>query len=125
MQALVIDDARIMRLLLRSVMEKLGFQVFEAGNGREGLDHLESFDQPDVILVDWHMPEMNGVEFVRRIRASQRHAEIPVILVTAEENQAEVRRAVAAGANATLSKPFTVDLVRARLALVGVAACAS
>jgi two-component system chemotaxis response regulator CheY len=122
MQALVIEDARVVRMILRGTLEKLGFQVFEANNGREGLECLESFNEPDVVLVDWHMPEMDGLEFVRRMRAAGRHADLPVIMVTAEENQAQVHRALDAGASTTLAKPFTSELIRERLSLVGVTA---
>ena len=125
MQALIIDDARIMRMLLRSALEKLGFAVHEANNGREGLARLEGLDDLDVVLVDWHMPEMTGLEFVQQVRATQRYADLPLIMVTAEQSQADIQRARDAGASATLAKPFTTDVLRDKLSFLGVGACQS
>ena len=108
-------------MLLRLALEKLGFQVSEANNGREGLARLESLAGAAVVLVDWHMPEMDGLEFLRHVRSTPRFAGLPMIMVTGEDDQDEVQRALDAGADATLGKPFTPDLVRERLSLIGVA----
>ena len=123
MQALIIDDARLMRMLLRLALEKLGFQVSEANNGREGLARLEDLASPAVVVVDWHMPEMDGLEFIRQVRATLRYAGLPLILITGEEDQAQVKQALDVGADATLGKPFTTDLIRERLSLLGVGGC--
>ena len=71
MRALVIDDSRAMRALLGRLLGEIGFAVDEAGNGREGLEHLGTHGAPDVVLVDWNMPEMSGFEFVQAVRANR------------------------------------------------------
>ncbi|MGN6545398.1 MAG: response regulator, partial [Aureliella sp.] len=72
MRALVIDDSRATRRIIGDIMQRLGYEVTEAGNGREGLDRLEQLMQlglPDVVLVDWNMPVMDGLEFIKAVRA--------------------------------------------------------
>ena len=73
MRALVIDDARTMRLILKHVLTDIGFAVSEAGDGRAGLEQLERMDRPDVVFVDCFMPEMDGFEFLRAVRADARY----------------------------------------------------
>lgn len=119
MHALVIDDTRTMRLLLRSVLQKLGFQVSEAGNGLEGLERLRSSEGVDVVLVDWQMPEMDGLEFVSSVRSSGTYAGLRMVVVTGETSPDFVERVVAAGADTWLNKPFTPEGVRQRLGAIG------
>ena len=119
MHALVIDDARAMRLILRQILQKLGFQVSEAGDGREGLDQLRRLGKPDVALVDCHMPEMDGLAFVRAVRTDAALADLRVVMVTAGDEAGQAARALEAGASAYLTKPFDKEAIRAKLAELG------
>jgi two-component system chemotaxis response regulator CheY len=121
MQALVIDDARVMRLLLRGTLQQLGFAVSEAGNGREGLDRLAQGNRPDVVFVDCYMPEMDGFAFLQGVRANPLLTGLPVIMVTGENDGDTARRALSEGASACIVKPFTPDIIRDQLQSLGVA----
>ena len=120
MHALVIDDARTMRMIMRVTLQKLGFQVSEAANGREGLERLDKEQRPDVVMVDWYMPEMDGAEFVRAVRSRPDLAGLRVVVVTGETDAAQVGKVVATGADTYLSKPFTPETIRERLGAIGV-----
>jgi two-component system, chemotaxis family, chemotaxis protein CheY len=104
MRALVVDDSRAMRMILRQLLKDAGFDVAEAGGGREGLERLRQLGTADVILVDWHMPEMDGLEFVRAVRAADGGG-VRLIMVTAEDDPAQEAAARAAGADDFLLKP--------------------
>ena len=120
MRALVIDDARTVRLIIRSILTELGMEVIEAGNGREGLDRLRANDDVRLVLVDWNMPEMNGLEFVQAVRADRGYDAVRIMMVTTETEQEQVLRALTAGANEYLMKPFTKDILIAKLSLLDV-----
>ena len=120
MHALVIDDARTMRMLMRVTLQKLGFQVSEAANGREGLERLNAEQRPDVVMVDWYMPEMDGAEFVRTVRSRPDLAGLRLVVVTGETDAAQVGKVTETGADTYVSKPFTPEIIRERLGLIGV-----
>jgi two-component system chemotaxis response regulator CheY len=118
--AMVIDDSRAMRLILRRIVTQLGFEVHEAGNGKEALDTLQSLDEvPQVALIDWNMPEMNGLEFVTAVRADERFRQMTLMMVTTESEHGQIVRALAAGAHEYVIKPFTPDAITEKLALMG------
>lgn len=122
MRALVIDDSRAMRSLLRRALHCAGFDVEEAVHGRDGLERLGAGGAPpDVVLVDWNMPEMNGLEFVEAVRADGRWADLRVLMVTAETEASQVERALVAGANEYLMKPFTNEALIEKLQGLGIA----
>ncbi len=119
MRALVIDDARTMRLILKHVLTEIGFEVSEAGDGRAGLEQLARLGRPDVVFVDCFMPEMDGFAFLRAVRADARYAGLPVLMASAgePEDQAQAREA---GADDFLVKPFTRETILAKLERLGV-----
>ena len=119
MHALVIEDSGTIRLILTAYLKKLGFDVTVAVNGRDGLDQLRGMEKADVVLVDWNMPEMDGITFIRAVRADGSYAELPLMMVTTNAEAANVAEALAAGANEYLMKPFTGDMVREKLELLG------
>lgn len=121
MRALVIDDARVTRMILKAALSKLGYEVSEAGNGREGLEALARAGRPDVVLVDWHMPEMDGLAFVRAVRGGD-HPGLPLVMVTAESDERLIGQARTAGADGLLAKPFTPEQVRDCLQGLGLGA---
>lgn len=118
MRALIVDDSRAMRLILGRIMGELGFETVEAPNGKEALDRLAGGRELDVALVDWNMPEMNGYDFLCALRASHSHAAVPVIMVTTETETSQIVRALEAGANEYVMKPFTKDVIREKLDLL-------
>lgn len=119
MHALVIEDSGTIRLILTAYLRKLGFDVTVAINGREGLDRLHAMAKADVVLVDWNMPEMDGITFVRAVRAEGGYAELPLMMVTTNSELANVSEALNAGANEYLMKPFTGEMIREKLELLG------
>jgi two-component system, chemotaxis family, chemotaxis protein CheY len=118
--ALVVDDSRAMRMVLRRNLEQLDFTVIEAGNGLEALDAMRSAPQvPDLALVDWNMPEMDGLEFVTAVRAEQAWRSMTVMMVTSESEQSRVVQALTAGAHEYLMKPFQPAAMVDKLGLHG------
>ena len=120
MQALIIDDSRAMRHILRRIVEPLGFQVSEAGHGVEGLRRLNEQPGTELVLVDWNMPEMNGLEFVKAVRANPMNEPTRLVMVTSETEPAQMARALMAGVDEFIMKPFTSELLVNRLQLIGV-----
>jgi two-component system, chemotaxis family, chemotaxis protein CheY len=119
MRALIVDDSSAMRAILKMILKKAGFEVFEAGNGREALDILSSAGSVDLALVDWNMPEMNGFELVIAMRANHDHDKTRLVMVTTEADIDEVSKALAAGADEYIMKPFTREVVVEKLQMLG------
>jgi len=120
MRALVIDDSRTVRTIIRKILTEVGLEVVEAGNGREGLDQLQRISDVDLVLIDWNMPEMNGLEFIQAVRSDRTFDAVRIMMVTNETEQGQVIRALEAGANEYLMKPFTKDVLVAKLSLLDV-----
>lgn len=121
MRALIIDDSRATRTILGRILKEIGFEVSEAGHGREALERLKESGPPDLALVDWNMPEMNGFEFVRAVRADHAYDSMCLMMVTTETEMEQVARALEAGANEYVMKPFTKDVILEKLDLLGIA----
>jgi two-component system chemotaxis response regulator CheY len=120
-KALVIDDSRAMRGILSKILVKLGFEVLQAGDGREAMAVLDRESAHiDLVLSDWNMPEMNGLEFVTAMRAEPRFEAIPVVMVTTETHIEQMVTALSAGANEYIMKPFTAEMVEDKLRLLQV-----
>jgi two-component system chemotaxis response regulator CheY len=119
MHALIVDDSKIMRTILKVHLTKWGFEVTEAVNGRDALDQLKGMAQADLVLVDWNMPEMDGISFVRAVRAEPGYGALPMMMVTTNAELAHVSKALEAGANEYIMKPFTGDMMREKLELLG------
>jgi two-component system chemotaxis response regulator CheY len=119
-RALIVDDSKTMRVILARILRELEFEVDEAPDGQQALALLESKAHPDVALVDWNMPEMNGFELVQAVRANRAFDAIRLMMVTTETELAHVAKALEAGANEYVMKPFTKDAIREKLALLGV-----
>lgn len=119
MHALVIDDSTTIRIILREQLKKLGFEVTEASDGLQGLKCLRGMAQVDLVLVDWNMPEMDGISFVRAVRADSGYAALPLMMVTTNVELANISTALEAGVNEYIMKPFTADILREKLQLLG------
>lgn len=120
--ALVVDDSRAMRSIMKRILEKLNFQISEASNGLEALDVLKVNEDIDIALVDWNMPEMNGYEFVRAVRADETYRKMWLMMVTTETDMSQVVKAMTAGANEYVMKPFTDEVIIDKLKLLGLVA---
>lgn len=119
MKALIIDDSRAMRSILRRIVTSLDFDAVEAGHGQEALDTMRSGDVPDVCLVDWNMPVMDGYTFITEVRANPDWRNVTLMMVTTESEQRQIVRALAAGAHEYVIKPFTPDAIAEKLELLG------
>jgi len=120
--ALVIDDSRAMRAILKRILVKLDFKISEAADGQQGLDQLAANKDVSICLVDWNMPVMNGYEFVKAVRSNPDNKDIWLMMVTTETEMSRVVKAMAAGANEYVMKPFTDDVIVDKLRLLGLVA---
>lgn len=119
MHALVVDDSSVIRMLLTAYLQHLGFDVTVAVNGRDGLERLRAMAKADVVLVDWNMPELDGLDFIRAVRSSAEYDGLPMMMVTTNTDLSRVSEALSAGANEYVMKPFTREMIREKLALLG------
>ena len=119
MRAIVIDDSRAMRTILRRALTDAGFEVVEAGDGREALERIAASGPIDLALVDWNMPVMTGYELIREVRSRSELDRMAIMMVTTETEVEQVQRALAAGANEYVMKPFNADALREKLLLLG------
>ncbi len=119
MRALVIDDSRAMRRIVGSILAGFGYEVRDAGHGREGLDVLNEGWLPDLCTIDWNIPVMDGLQFVNAVRANPAWRALTLMMVTSESEHGQIVRALAAGAHEYVIKPFTADAIRDKLALLG------
>ena len=119
-QCLVVDDSKVIRKVARHILETLDFAVAEAGDGEEALAHVRAA-VPDVILLDWNMPVMSGIEFLRNLRHEVLPHRPKVVFCTTENDLNHIRAAIDAGADEYVMKPFDRDTLESKLQLVGVA----
>jgi two-component system chemotaxis response regulator CheY len=120
MHAFAIDDSRAMRMILAQILKTLGFEVTEAANGREALERLKYAGHVDLALVDWNMPEMSGIDFVKAVRADPKYADLRLMMVTTENEMSKIQEALEAGADEYVMKPFSRSVIREKLELLGV-----
>jgi two-component system chemotaxis response regulator CheY len=120
MRALVIDDSRTVRILIGQILREIGAEVFEASNGLEALEQMQRIPDVELLLVDWNMPEMNGIDFIRAVRSQRAYDEVRILMVTSEAQGEQVTKALSAGANEYLMKPFNKDVLVAKLNLLDV-----
>lgn len=117
MRILVVDDSSTMRRIIINALNKVGFSEYvEAANGREGIEKLAA-NSVDLIITDWNMPEMTGVDFIRAVRANGATKQIPALMVTTNAAQEDIAQAMEAGVNNYLVKPFTPDAIKEKIQL--------
>ena len=122
MKIIIADDSRVMRNIIEKALKPLGLATIHAGNGQEVLDCLErQGDEIGLILLDWNMPVMSGIEVLETIKKSNIYTHIPVLIVSTESEDDKMTRAFEAGAKGYISKPFTperlLNLVRGRISV--------
>lgn len=120
MRALVIDDSRAMRTILRGILESLDFEVEEAADGRQAVEILTRDRGFDIALVDWNLPEMSGLEIVNAVRKDPQLAELSLLMVTTETEFDRVTQALEAGANEYIMKPFDRAMLLDKLVILGI-----
>jgi two-component system, chemotaxis family, chemotaxis protein CheY len=121
-KALVVDDSRAVRMLLARTLRELGYEVREAANGREALEVMEREKAGvGLVLADWNMPEVNGLDLLKRLRQNPEFASVTVIMVTTETEIGQMSAALEAGANEYIMKPFTKEILREKLQMAGLA----
>lgn len=119
MRALVIDDSRAMRMILSRTLTNLGFEVQQAEHGEKALEVMRSGELPDVCLIDWNMPVMNGLEFIVEVRKQREWRQVTLMMVTTESETSQIVRALAAGAHEYVLKPFTPEAIADKLSMLG------
>jgi len=119
-RALVVDDSRAMRMILSKTLTESGFEVMQAANGREALEIMER-EGPAIglVLLDWNMPEVTGIEVVEQLRSQKAFNTVRVVMVTTETEIEQMARALEAGADEYVMKPFTREAVEDKLRLIG------
>ena len=117
---LIVDDSKVIRKVARHILETLEFEVEEAGDGQEALTRCEA-KMPDVVLLDWNMPVMTGMEFLRALKDSAVTQRPKVVFCTTENGIAHIRAAIEAGADEYVMKPFDRETLESKLQIVGMA----
>ncbi|MDD5212022.1 MAG: chemotaxis response regulator CheY [Sulfuricurvum sp.] len=119
MKLLVVDDSSTMRRIIKNTLSRLGYEnVLEGEDGMQGWNVLNENTDMGMLITDWNMPEMNGLELVKKVRADARFADLPIIMVTTEGGKTEVITALKAGVNNYIVKPFTPQVLKEKLAAV-------
>ncbi len=120
--AMVIDDSSATRMILARILGELGYTVEKAENGADALHKLSKMSRPELILIDWNMPVMNGYEFLVKARSMAEYDDVTMMMVTTETEIEQVLKALEAGANEYVMKPFTKDIIDEKLSLLGLGA---
>ena len=115
---LIVDDSRIIRKVARRIVEEMGFEVDEAADGAEALSHCTG-PLPDVVLLDWNMPVMDGMTFIRRLRDMPGGDKPKVLFCTIETRAERIAEALSAGADDYVMKPFDGEILQSKLCEVG------
>ncbi|MDQ6979234.1 MAG: response regulator [Mariprofundaceae bacterium] len=118
MKILIVDDSRMMRMVLRNIVKKLDHETIEAGDGEEALAVLAQHGYVDFILLDWNIPLMNGFAVLQAVRKQALYDKTKIIMVTTEAEIESVQQALTAGANDYIMKPFTHEIVQDKIALL-------
>ena len=124
-RALIIDDSKPVRSILSRMLRNLDFEIAEAANGQEGLELLHELGQPDLATVNWQMPKLDGLQFIRAVRADARYRELPLLMISSESEPSLVATALAAGANEYIVKPCTQQALSEKLTRLGLSTAGS
>jgi two-component system chemotaxis response regulator CheY len=120
MRALVVDDSKFIRSMMEKILKEICCEVLQAADGREALERLNRGESVDFMLVDWNMPVMDGHQLVCAVRANALLSNVRIMMVTTETSMEHVGKALTAGADEYLMKPFTKEMLIEKLALLGI-----
>ena len=115
---LVVDDSRVVRKVARKILEELNFECDEAEDGRQAMEWCAG-KMPDAVLLDWNMPVMNGIDFLRQLRQLEGGSTPKVVMCTTERSVDSIKEALGAGANEYIMKPFDSDIIESKFTLIG------
>ena len=115
---LIVDDSKVIRMVARKILQELEFETEEAADGQEALDACK-VKMPDAVLLDWNMPVMSGIEFLRELRALDGGGRPIVVFCTTENDIEHIQEAIEAGANEYIMKPFDSEIIQAKFSQVG------
>lgn len=119
MRALVVDDSMVARNIIKNVLSPMGYEVIQAANGQEALDKLKTqWKKIKLILLDWNMPVLNGIEALKAIRQQREYDQIKVLMVSTESEEEYIDQAMKVGANGYIAKPFTPEVLAAKVASI-------
>src|SRR5579863_4754263 len=110
-KALVVDDSKAIRMIVGRTLRELGFEVTEAADGVAALESLRAAGPVDLMMADWNMPEMDGLELLQKVRANQSYGGMKIVMVTTENEVDQMAAALAAGADEYVMKPFTKEIL--------------
>jgi two-component system chemotaxis response regulator CheY len=116
---LVVDDSKVVRMVARKILEELGFDVSEAEDGQVALD-MSMERMPDVVLLDWNMPIISGIEYLRALRVTEERKRPVVVFCTTENDLSHIQEGIAAGANEYIMKPFDSDIIQSKFVQIRV-----
>lgn len=120
MRVLVVEDSKTIRMILCEYLRKMNIETVEAADGLQALERLKEMSPPDLVLVDWNMPVMSGIDFIRAVRELRIYDPLPLIMVTTNSESEHMGTAMEAGANEYIQKPCTFDALREKLDLLGI-----
>ena len=120
MKAITVDDSKTIRSIIKRTLAGVGFEVEEAEDGLVALERIEKAWPVDLAIVDWNMPNMNGLELVRALRSKPEYAAMRIMMATTESEISQMELALAAGADEYLMKPFDREALMQKLALLGI-----
>ena len=115
---LIVDDSRVVRKVARRIAEDLGFECTEAENGQMACEACET-SMPDAVLLDWNMPIMSGIEFLEKLREMENGTHPKVVFCTTENDMNHIQRAIQAGANEYIMKPFDSEIIESKFIQIG------
>jgi two-component system chemotaxis response regulator CheY len=120
-KALVVDDSSAVRMILSRTLKEIGYEVFEAANGREALEVIETEKAGlKLVLTDWNMPEVNGLDLLKQVRQNPQLSSVVMVMVTTETELDQISTALEAGASEYVMKPFTKDILVEKLQSLGI-----
>ncbi len=121
MKVLIVDDSSAIRKLMGRMVVSMGHETFEACHGLEALERLDEHSDIGLILLDWNMPEMNGIELLEALKLrTDLNPKPTIVMVTTENEMGKIVRAMTKGANEYIMKPFTKEILQEKLALLGI-----
>ncbi len=118
-KCLVVDDSRVVRKVARRILEELKFECDEAEDGQKAYEYCQN-QMPDIILLDWNMPVMSGIEFLEKLRLMEDGTQPKVVFCTTENDMDHIQRAIASGADEYIMKPFDAEIIKGKFTQIGI-----